>query len=361
MSRKGRRKDARVIGRIKVFHEQFSNYENAVTFICSLETWFEHRWGDEGTEGPRELVEFDRFPKLDVLTPDFLVRFARPYLLIGEHIKTFRRGVEARKDVEQITAYSRWEPCDGSEKVPHDVVVFVDVFSDDEAAEQMEAAWAKPEEARPKAPVVILGYSRDTERVNGDWYKCKWRKHAGNRQFSTPNICSDAARGDLNAVFAGRKHHAIPVDKQALDVTKRNPLVNDPPPPLYTLVRLLYPALFDLMDDAERDQLQSDRRLEKTVTRDQILAAPILAGTTIRPGVIQDALDFLIFPMRLAKRDRSQPPRYAVTIDFKLFSKRDWKDLFSDRAARALVRKLKAAGLRRAKAIDDSKQLKLFQ
>jgi hypothetical protein len=351
---------AKIAYRVKQFLEEFSNYENAVTFISSLESWFEYRWGSEGAESPGQLVEFDRFPNLDGLTPDFAVRFARPYLLLGEYIKTFRSGEQGRKDVEQLVAYSRWEPHDCQQRVSHDVVAFVDVFSDDTASEHLEVAWAQGEDVRPKVPIVILGYSRDTERVNGEWYKCKWRKHAGNRQFSQPNICQDAAMGDLNHVFGVRTHHAIPVDKHALDVTKRNPLVNDRPPPLYTAIRVLYPALFDLMDDNERDQLLSDQRVEKAVTRDELLSAPILADVKPRPRVMQDALDFLVSPLGLAKRTVSEPPTYSITIDLKEFGRRDMKDFFSAKAARAIVRKLKSANVRRRRLAADPKQLNLF-
>ena len=50
MSKNKRTGDGKVRYRIKQFLNDFSNYENDVTFICSLESWFEHRWGDAGQD-----------------------------------------------------------------------------------------------------------------------------------------------------------------------------------------------------------------------------------------------------------------------------------------------------------------------
>ena len=325
MTKRKRATDGKVRYRIKRFQDAFSDYENTVTFISSLEAWFTFRWGDEGQEIPGLLLKFDRFPELGSLTPDFAVYFRRPYVVVGEYLKTFRKGRQGLKDVDQLVAYSRCVPSPGQPQVAHDVLVFTDIFSDDVAAVQMEQAWARDKNSRPGVPVVILGYTRDTERASGQWYKCKWRKHAGNRRFSTPNISDDPKTADLNKVLVSPTHHAIPVDRHALDFTRRNPLVNDKPPALYTLVRLVYPALFHLLDDDERDRLQADQRITKTVTRDGM-----------------------------------DPCKYAVMIDIKEFSKRDWKDFFSERAARALVRKLKSSSRRPRRSSVDAKQLKLW-
>ena len=307
------------------------------------------------------MVKFDRFPEIEGPTPDFIAYFRTPYALVGEHIKTFRKGSQGQGDVKQLVAYSRWNAKDGNVILPHDVAVFVDVFSDDVAAEQMQSAWSASEPSCPRVPVVILGYSRDSERASGEWYKCKWRKHVGNRAFSVPNVCADAKKANLNSLFVGSTLHAIPVDKHALDLTKRNPLVNDSPPALYSLVRLVYPALFELLTDEERDQLQADERVIKMVSRDTILASNILSGIGPRPKVVQDALDFLVSPLDLASRDNSDPPQYSVTIDMKQFGRRDWNEFLSEKAARALVRKLKVQALGRRRSSTNSGQGRLFE
>ena len=361
MSKKKRTGDGKVRYRIKQFLDDFSNYENAVTFIGSLESWFDHRWGEAGQDVPGLLVRFDRFPEIEGLTPDFIAYFRTPYALVGEHIKTFRKGLQGQGDVKQLVAYSRWNAKEGNVQLPHDVAVFVDVFSDDVAAEQMQSAWNAPAPSCPQVPVVILGYSRDSERASGEWYKCKWRKHEGNRAFSIPNVCADSTKANLNSLFVGSTHHAIPVDRHALDLTKRNPLVNDAPPALYSLVRLVYPALFELLTDEERDQLQADQRVVKVVSRDIILASNILSGVRPRPRVVQDALDFLVSPLELASRNNSDPPQYSVMIDLKQFSRRDWKDVFCEKAARALVRQLRVRAPSRRASLPDSKQLRLFE
>ena len=361
MSKGRARGDGKVRYRIKRFLAAFSDYENAVAFISALEAWFDHRWGEGGEDVPGLLREFDRFPQIDGLTPDFMAYFRRPYVLVGEHMKTFRKAAQGREDVKQLVAYSRLSPGDGGGQLPHDVVVFVDIFSDDVAADQMEDAWTGPEASRPRAPIVILGYSRETDRASGEWYKCKWRKHNGNRQFSTPNICGDPRQADLNALFVGTTHHAIRVDRQALELSKRKPLINDPPPALYSLVRLVYPALFELMDDDERDQLGADQPVVKVVTRDAILSSDILRGVTPRPRVVQEALDFLVSPLGLATRDSSDPAQYSGRVSLKQFSRQDWKKFLSEKAARVLVRKLKSRGRGRRRSSVGPKQLRLFE
>ena len=117
---------------------------------------------------------------------------------------------------------------------------------------------------------------------------------------------------------------------------------------------------FHLLDDDERDRLQADQRITKTVTRDAIMASPTLRSIVPRPRIIQEALDFLVAPLGLASRDGMDPCKYAVMIDIKEFSKRDWKDFFSERAARALVRKLKSSSRRPRRSSVDAKQLKLW-
>jgi len=360
LSKRKRTGDGKVRYRLKRFVDEFSDYENAVAFISALEAWFDHRWGEQGQDVAGLLVRFDRFPEIDGLTPDFIAYFRRPYVLVGEHVKTFRKGVQGRKDVKQLVAYSRWKAEDGDRRPPHDVVVFVDIFSDDVAAEQMERALDGPESSRPDAPIVILGYSRETGRASGEWYKCKWRKHNGNSRFCTPNICSDSTRADLNALFVDRTHHAIRVDREALEIAKRKPLVNDAPPPLYSLVRLVYPAIFELLNDEERDQLGADQAIFKTVTREAILSAEILSEVNPRARIVQEALDFLVSPLEMATRNDSEPPQYQVKVDLKQFARQDWKDFMSQRAARALVRRLKTRGRRRRGPSVDAKQLRLF-
>ena len=42
--------------------KEFSNHENSVTLIASLEAWFDFRWGKQGKVYPGLLERFDRFP-----------------------------------------------------------------------------------------------------------------------------------------------------------------------------------------------------------------------------------------------------------------------------------------------------------
>ena len=346
-------------GKAKELRVSFSNYENAVTLISSLEAWCHHRWGEDGKEDPGLLEFFDRFPTLGALTPDFLVKFKTPYLLCGEHMRNFRSGSNGKDDIDQVFAYARWTPpaSDDGKPVGFDVLVLVNSENDDVAASELASAAQKLDPAsKPIAPIVVIGSYLDRESINGEWYKLKWRS-PNNQRFSHPNVSSDAKVQDLNALLVGKSGlHAIPVSRPVADIAGRNPLINDAPPPFYTAVRLVLPALNQLLTDADRDALVNGK-IEKRVTRDDILQTRIIADMKPQPkhiaGSIQAALDFLVFDLKIASRvAETDPVQYAVTLDRRVL--RDPMEAWSEKVARLATKRLGPGKRKASRSSKDS-------
>lgn len=339
----GRKQQVEV--RRKELLASFANYDLTVILICSLEAWFEYRWGTSGVESRGELIAFNRFPSINGRTPDFTVSFRTPYFIVGEYQKTFRVGTAGRKDCEQVLAYAHHvEGAPNGTKVPHDVVVIVSIENDDIAAEEIaNAIAALPAEQCPIARIIVLGAQLDGNGANGEWFKFKWRKH-NNSKFHSPNISDKIAVKDLNELFANKLgHNAIPVNRPAADLTGRVPLVNDPPPPLFSAVRLLLPAINELLTPSERDTLQLTGRIEKVFTRDDLMATQKMQQISPSPPhleqCIQEALDFLVCKTKSAKRlKETSPAKYAFVIDGSI--KKDPKKWWANQAAQKLVPKL---------------------
>jgi len=360
---KGRREhEQKVRKKAAQVRAECSNYANAVILISSVEAWFEFQWGVDG-QNPGHLKDFDRFPAIGELRPDFVARFRTPYVLCGEYMKTFRRGRMSRRDIKQVVAYSQWEPPgdpDGA-RASCDVLLLVAPESDDAAAEAVLAARAsgKPEES-PSAPIVIVGIYLDTTRVNGEWYTLKWRAMPGNDRFTSPNVLPKACLEDLNGQIADKPHAAIRVDRSALALTGRNPFINDAPPPLYTVCRAIYPALNELLTEDERDQLLSVGRTTKTLTRDEMMRAPILQPMEPPLRYIQDALDWLVENGIAQRVPEAQPAAYEVTLD--AVDIRDLSEFAAMKTARAILRgQSKRGGRRRRRPKEHPGQLKLFE
>lgn len=328
-----RKKIAQTLGKIRA---EFSDYENAVTLISSVEAWIEREWGANGRSG-KHLVEFDRFPILgDSLTPDFVARFDTPYVLCGEHKKIYHPDSDDR---EQIIAYSNWQPPD-MPKPGYDVLLLVSTHNDDAAAKDI---YGDGQEPKPQASVVIVGYFREAERVNGEWFSLKWRDHGGNnRKFSKPNVTGNPGEADLNSLLSNKPACSIQVNKPTIDLSGRNPIINDEPPPLYTAIRIIQPAINELLTDADRDTLASARRVEKTVSRTDILSTDILRRLKLREKTVRLALDFLVKIGQAKKLPEVDPPKYMLTVDLKSL-KSDSMDLMSKKAASALVPKIKGS------------------
>lgn len=374
----------------KRHRENFSNYENAVTLICSLEAWFEYRWGPEGMAHAGLLDSFNRFPNVDDLTPDFEVRFHTPYIMWGDHKRTIQPAGSGRDDaIEQILKYAARRPSavrraaavsDGQQESPppppiipnYDVVVLVSSENDDVAAEainvarqaRMDQAPAEGKQPAQLAPIIVLGCHRDRESINGEWYKIKWRNHYGNHRFSRPNISPNSGVKDLNALIVAASHHAIPVNKPSLDLSGRNPFVNDPPPAIYTAIRLVIPAINCLLSDEDRDDLQSTGRVDKTLARADLLGVEIVKSMNPQPvGLakwIEAGLDFLAELNWARKVPSTDPQQYVVTIDNTLI-KGDPRELFSDRAAKKAAKSAtKGVGPRRFRG-DHPDQMRMFE
>ncbi|MBN1458555.1 MAG: hypothetical protein JXA57_03400 [Armatimonadetes bacterium] len=355
----------------------FSNYEAAVTLVCSLEAWFEHRWGPAGREQAGLLHSFNRFIEQDGLTPDFEVRFHTPYVIWGDHKRTMQAASTGRDDAaNQILRYASRGPraCvssdngdpqngnSGPRAVPlaFDVVVLVSSENDDAAAEAIESARAsllervsaspttaggkaQEEDRDALAPIIVLGYHRDPDSINGEWYKIKWRDHHHNSRFSVPNICRDAIEEDLNALLVDAPYHPVPVNVPALGLAGRHPLINDTPPPLYTAVRIMLPAINDLLSPEEQDELQTFGKIEKTVTTVDLLASAPVAALSPQPkGLgkwLQAALEFLAMDLKRARKvTDTSPQQFVLTIDNSLL-KGDPKELFSKDAARKAAKR----------------------
>ena len=356
-----REHERKVREKAKQARDEYSNYVNAVILISSIEAWFEFQWGPEG-QNPGHLEEFDRFPAIGERKPDFLARFRTPYILCGEYMKTFRRGAHGRKDLKQVIAYSRWEPPeDGRGTRPkHDVLLLVAPESDDAAAAAIEtASKAKKPKDAPKAPIVIVGIYLDTTRAQREWYTLKWRAMPGNQRFSSPNVLPEECREDLNGQIADASHCTIRVDRSALALSGRNPFINDTPPPLYTVVRAVYPALNELLTDTERDVFSADGRVTKTLTRDQLMRAPVLQTMELPLRYIQDAIDWLVENSIARRAADAKPPAYEITLDAKSIS--DLSEFASVKTARAILKKRKARRSRaRGKKREHPRQQMLF-
>lgn len=345
----------------KKLRAQYSNYENAVTLISSIENWFHHRWGSGDANS---LKDFDRFPDYDGLKPDFHVAFTTPYLLCGEVTKTFRPPDQGgHKDVEQLVRFSQWRPTPEpvSRSSALDVVLLVSTESDDVAAAAvLRARQSSDPSEHPGAPIVILGYRRDRERIDREDYIVKWRPHEGNSRFSEPNVSSDPSVEGLNELLTKTTHHPIPVDQEALDVTRKNPFINDDPPPLYTLVRVVWPALNELLTDTERDQLRLEGRVEKRVSFSQLMSASIVQAVSERQAYLRRALAFLVECDSASQVQKGQDPEYLVKFDLtELHAELDY---FADKRARRIVRgakrkttRHKGAKRQRAKAPEQPK------
>ena len=341
---------------------QFSDYESAVKFISCLEAWFEHRWGRAGLD-PGRMTRFDRLPEVDGLTPDFVVHFATPYVLCAEFMKTFRAGRGGLGDLKQVIGYSQWQPVlpEGSARPTHDVLLLLDALSDDEAAQLIHQAETSGDPAlTPGAPIVILGcVPPSTDRVKGEWYRLKWREQQGNHRFSTPNVTTDTAADDLNSLLTHSRQHPIPVSELATQISARNPLIRDEPPPYYTLVTLVIPALNDMLTEAEKDALSVKGRAEKRVTRAQIMAVKRVRAARAREGHIGKALE-LLEKAKLARRvGDPQSIEYQVTVDPRRL--KDLLAVLSERLAKETVRKLaERKGTKRRKSCEAPGQKTLF-
>jgi hypothetical protein len=371
--------------RRKKHRENFSNYENAVTLISSLEAWFEYRWGLRGTESAGLLEYFNRFPFVDDLTPDFEVKFHTPYILWGDHKRTIQPPGKGTDDVAQIIKYAsrRPEMCANlptaatSEPavlpvaIPYDVVVLVRPENDDAAAGSIDLARQaylstsiRGEEQQSLARIIVLGCYLDRESINKEWYNLKWRGHYNNQKFSSPNISTDSSLADLNALIADATHHPIPVTKPALDLAGRSPFMNDTPPAIYTAIRLVVPALNLLLSDTERDTLQSTGKVEKVVARDDIMGTDFVTSMNPRPRKlckwIDGALEFMVTDLSCAKRVAdTSPQQYKVVVDTTLL-RSDPRELWSERAAiKAAKQAAKRSGRSRSRGSNQN-QLRLF-
>lgn len=318
----------------KDLRARFSDYEYAVTFISSIESWFEHRWGEDGQEVAGQLEDFDRFPDLDGLTPDFLAFFATPYVICGEYKKTWRR--KSQQDVQQVMSYSRHRP-EEYEESGYDVLLLVATHSDDVAKETITQAVESGEETG--SPIVTVGYMLDQERVNGEWYDLKWRA-SDNDSFSSPNVLSEDTEGDdLNDLLVHSDHHAIPVDQYALTVAGQVPLINDAPPPVYMAIRVLIPALNTLLNEEQRDLLSQGEDVIVRVTREELLNTELLGPFAIREGWVQSSLDWLE-NIGMAEKEHGEEGRvYDIKIGPRLINHTE--KVLIDKAARHLRREAK--------------------
>jgi hypothetical protein len=251
--------------------------------------------------------------------------------------------------------------------------VLVSSENDDVAAKAIDvarrsfAAGENSKDGEPPvqlAPIIVLGCHLDRESINGEWFKVKWRNHHGNYRFSNPNISPNPVTEDLNSLIVEKSHHAIPVNRPALGLTGRNPFMNDPPPAIYTAIRLVTPAINSLLSDEERDQLQSTGKVEKVLTKVDLLGSELVKSMNPQPQKLgkwmEAALDFLATDLNCAKRVPSTDPQmYVVTIDNTLI-KGDLRELFRDRAAsKAAKRALSNHGRRRFKG-NTPGQMRMF-
>jgi len=130
--------------------------------------------------------------------------------------------------------------------------------------------------------------------------------------------------------------------------------------PLYVLVRILIPALNELLTDDERDALRAQGRIEKVLSRDDLQQAQIIASVAPPARYLQRALDLLVTVGHARRVADNQTTKYVVTIDTRVFGK-DLKQLISAKQAALLVRSLKSRPRpgRKGRRADDS-QLSLL-
>jgi len=343
--------------RSKQLRAEVANYAETVRLISSFEQWIEFLWGSDG-EVASTLDKFERFARCDSLRPDFLASFRKSYRLCGEVKKTFRGGKGSGrdseeqggerpgKDVGQVLGYTHYLSATSGDHGAGDVLLLVHTHTVDAAAKAVATAGTSrvPEEG-PAGPIVIVGYVPDA-RANGDWYDLKWWDLKGNSRFSEPNVTSDAAHADLNSLIVDVDHCPIRVDLEALDISSRNPLINDDPPPLYTVAYVVFPAISELLTEAERDELQTEGRVEKKISRESLMKAECVAAIMPPEGYIQDALDAMV-EKGWARRVRNvDPPEYAVNLNLKTLP-RDLIEILADRGAAADVAKLFGRARRR--------------
>jgi hypothetical protein len=203
---------------------------------------------------------------------------------------------------------------------------------------------------------------RELDSVD-EWYKLKWRKHNHNQRFSTPNVSTDPSVDDLNKLLVNSSHHAVRVNRRALDRTGRNPFMNDNPPALYTAIRLVVPAINSLMTDDERDELLSTGRFEKTLTKADILASDLVLQMANRPGKlgkwVDGALELMVSDLKCARKlPDTEPQQYVITIDNALL-KQDVREVWTDRTATKAAKSAAKRGRRRGKG-GNSNQPGLF-
>jgi len=335
----------RVDARTKRQLVEFDNYEESVSLISSFEQWLAYHWGPRGAVAST-LQRFDRFPTYDGLRPDFAASFQTGYLLWGEVMRTFRRGKGARNDLEQLMSYSRYLHPSGRFAGPSDLLLLVGTHADDIAATAVAAALEDHEAGRrPQGPIVIVGYFRDT-RANGEWFDLKWRSQPGNSRFSQPNVVAERNLRDLNSEISRQQHCPIRLDLAALNIATGNPFTNDDPPPLYTIVRAIYPAISQILTEDERDELQAVGRVEKRFSRESLMSAECIRSIGLPARYIQSALEHMV-DRRLARGPIDvDPPEYAIDLDVRTIG-RDLKQLLGGHIARVevadLLRKLRRA------------------
>ena len=129
-------------------------------------------------------------------------------------------------------------------------------------------------------------------------------------------------------------HHAIRVDPEALDVHSRNPFINDPPPALYSLIQVLWPAVNTLLSEDERDELRYTKKLQKEVGLSQLVSAPMVQQANVRKKYLKQALDFLIECEVATRVDADEEERYRISFE----RAGDPLDYFAEKRARQIVR-----------------------
>lgn len=308
-----------------------ANYEAAVTLICVVQNWLDYNWGEEGL-CPGAMRKFDRFPTIDNHTPDFLVSFSNGYHLLGEAMRTFRTGIEGQKDSEQVLAYSKCR-VEGSH---HDVLVLVRTENDDVACSAIAAMRESRDAAkRPAAPIVLLGYHKDPA-VDGEYLILKWRDLQGNSRFSPENVPTSGSVADLNSEICNRSHCALRIDERVVHLKNCYPLTNDEPPPIYTAMFAVWPAIAVLLSEDERDEMERRGEVEKEVTIQDLLACSTVPDAGLSVRRVEKALSFLE-GVGLAKRVHDdQAKRYRV--QFQQPPKRSELDFFADKEARSRLR-----------------------
>jgi hypothetical protein len=316
----------------KRFENQYSDYENLVTLVSSLQNWFEREWG-HGSK-TKSLTKFDRFFSEEgsrgVLTPDFVASFRTPYILWGECMKTFRPlGKGGEEDAKQILSYARFAPPPIGETSPgYDVVVFVGTHSDTAAQDALMNAKKEP----GLAPIVVIGFYKDEEKVQGDWYNLKWRDLEGvNSRFTEPNV-TDRRNEGLNKILVAATNYPIQVDMQCILIGEHRPFVNDPPPPFYTFVRVIYPAISQLLDQTETDRLMARGAVEKNFTQDDLQNVPLLHGKEYPKRYISEALQWMAEKGFLRRDPKSRPMLYTWKMDWR--KKKDLKEWILEKASK---------------------------